>query len=191
MAGSGKGGKNKPVVERIDMTITSHRPAKDEYAEFYETYVRLVPDADLRDILSQQMDVIQAELNPIDEPTASMIHPPYTWTIKQVVGHLIDCERVFADRLHRFACGDEQPLPGIDQDRYVANQDFETVGLAELTTELLHLRQANLLLLRRIPDEAWDRRGTASDVSFTVRSLACIMAGHIIHHIKIIKSRVA
>lgn len=173
------------------MAIPSHRPASDEYAEFYETYVRLVPEADLLDVLSDQVEVIQAELNQIDDPTASMIHPPFEWTIKQVVGHLIDCERVFADRLHRFACGDEQPLPGIDQDRYVANQDFEAVGLAELTTELLHLRQANLLLLSRIPDKAWDRRGTASDVPFTVRSLACIMAGHIMHHIKIIKSRVA
>ena len=173
------------------MTLALHRPKPDEYAEFYETYIRLVPDSDLLETLSLQVRQMSEILGSIDASTSATLHAPYTWTIKQVLGHLIDCERIFGGRAHRFACGDRQPLPGIDQDTYVANQNFETSDLPTLTKEWIHCRQANLMFLNRISPENWNYRGEASGHSFTVRSLAYILAGHITYHLNIIKTRVA
>ena len=173
------------------MTPLLHRPKPDEYAEFYETYIRLVPNSDLMETLSLQVRELPEILDSIDTPTSATLHAPYTWTIKQVLGHLIDCERIFGGRAHRFACGDDQPLPGIDQDTYVANQHFKTTNLSSLSEEWVHCRQANLMFLNRIPRESWNYRGEASGHSFTVRSLAYILAGHITYHLNIIKTRVA
>ena len=165
------------------------RPTADEAAEFYWTYIQLVPEGDVKTIAAGQVDEVQSLLSGLPETVALQVHPPYTWTIKQVVGHLIDAERIFANRLHRFACGDLQPLPGMEQDPYVANCDYVTPTLAALVAELTFCRQANSLLLERLTPAAWNQRGVASGHPVTVRALAYILVGHITYHLQILKKR--
>jgi len=175
----------------MTMSEPSHtrRPEPHEAADFYWTYIRLVPSGDIIEISRQQVPLLQTLLADIPEADAMRLHPPYTWTIKQVVGHLIDTERVFASRLHRFACGDLQPLPSMQHDTYVANNDYVTPALPDLVAELIHCRQANTLLLKRIEPHAWDHRGVASGWEVSVRALAYMMVGHIVYHAQIIRQR--
>lgn len=167
----------------------ARRPEPTEYFEYYHNYVSQVPNGEFFSMLEGQVVELRSLLGQVNEQTAMTLHTPYTWTLKQVTGHLIDAERIFADRLHRFASGDLQPLPGMDQDPYIANNDYVTPTLADLVNELIHLRQANVLLLRRIKPQAWDHRGVASDHPITVRALAYILIGHINHHLKIVRKR--
>lgn len=164
-------------------------PAADEHHEYYSTYIRLVPQGDLVEVLEKQVAGIHDVFDNVSAEDASCLHSPYTWTIKQVVGHLIDCERIFGNRLHRFASGDEQPLPGMDQNPYVAYNDYETPSLSSLVDELEFCRRANVLLLRRIKPDAWNNRGVADGNPISVRALAYILAGHIIYHLKIVRKR--
>ncbi len=169
---------------------TAHRPPTDsEYAEYYGLYIGRVPDGDIVEYLEMQTGQFREVLGAIDEQAAGIVHPPYTWTIKQVVGHLIDGERVFGYRALRFASGDERPILGMEQDSWVAHTDYVTPTLAELTEELRYSRLANLCFFKRIEAEAWDRRGTADGKEMTVRALAYCLVGHVTHHLEIIKSR--
>jgi len=173
------------------MTTATARPQADEYNQYYASYINRVPDGDLVRFLDQQIGDFRAVLDGIGPSMASDVHAPYTWTIKQVVGHLIDCEKIFGTRIHRFASRDEQPLPGIDQGPYVDNNDYDSPSLRELTDELEHCRRANLCFLRRLQADAWDQQGEADGNPITVRALAFILGGHVEHHLEIIKQRVA
>lgn len=166
-----------------------HPPASDEAAEYYFTYIRLVPAGDLLELAARQVSDVQDLLRGVTESESLRLHAPYTWTLRQVVGHLIDAERIFADRLHKFACGDLQPLPGMDQDLYVKNCDYQRPTLPALVEEWALCRRANVLLLTRLTDEAWDRRGVASGHSVTVRALAFMLVGHVTYHLRIIRQR--
>ncbi len=170
-------------------TEAMRRPHPDEYFEYYHNYISQVPAGDLLVLLERQIHDLRSVFDSVSEQQALMVHPPYTWSLKQVVGHLIDGERIFAFRLHHFASGDVQPLPGMDQDPYVANQDYVGPSLKALVDELIFCRQANVLLMRRLKPESWDRRGIASDHPITVRALAYILVGHINHHMKIVRKR--
>jgi hypothetical protein len=166
------------------------RPELDEAAEFYWTYIRLVPPGDIVDLSKRQLFEIEQLLASVAEEEAVILHPPYSWTIKQLVGHLIDTERIFANRLHRFACGDLQAIPGMEQEPYIANCDYVNPPLVDLSAELLHCRLANTLLLQRLTPSAWDQRGVASGYAVTVRALAYMLVGHITYHAKIIRRRI-
>ena len=120
----------------------------------------------------------------------TQLHDPYTWTIRQVIGHLIDAERVFAYRALRFAMGDATPLPGFDQDAYVAAADYSQVPLQNLAEEMFMLRQANLGMFLRFSDKGWASSGEADGKSMSVRALAYVMVGHVRHHLRIIEKRV-
>lgn len=167
------------------------RPERDEFFEYYLTYIRLVPDGQCSALMESQVDQLREFFLAVSEEQASIVHAPYSWTIKQVVGHLIDAERIFAERLHHIAFNDLQPLNGMDQDQYVANADYITPSLQALVSELLLCRQANLLLVHRIKSSAWDNRGVASGYEVTARALAWMMVGHIMHHQRIIERRLA
>ncbi len=166
-------------------------PDGSEYASFYGHYVELATGASIMDQLESQIADFRSVLDNIDESEASILHAPYTWTIKQVVGHLIDAERVFAYRALRFASGDLQPVVGMDQNPWVENSDYETPTLAALAAELEHCRRANVLMFQRFRPDAWDFRGIADGNEMSVRALAYCLVGHIRHHLEIIKSRVA
>ena len=167
----------------------SGRPGADEYSEFYDTYVRLVPEGNIAELLAEQESEVREFFADVTEDEAMVVHPPYSWTVKQVVGHLIDTERVFADRLHRFSSGDLQSLPGMDQEPYVEFHDYVTPTLASLVEELLHCRQANVLLVRRLRPESWSHRGIASSHPISVKALAYCLVGHVAHHLTIVRQR--
>ncbi len=116
------------------------------------------------------------------------VDPPYRWTVRQVFAHLVDAERIFGDRMLRVAAGDRTDLPSWDQDAY-ANARFGLGNFGQLVTELGHLRQANLLLLRRLAPKAWDQRGNVGGSPMTVRGLAWVCAAHMDHHFKIVRQR--
>lgn len=166
------------------------RPDPNEYFEYYETYIGLVPNGQCLALLESQVAQLRDFFATVSESQSLALHEPYTWTIRQVVGHLIDAERIFAERLHHFAFNDLQPMNGMKQDEYVANGDYQTPELKTLVAELLLCRQANTLLVQRIKPSAWDNRGLASGYEVSVRALVWMLVGHIIHHMKIVERRI-
>lgn len=166
------------------------RPQAEEYGEYYAGYVSKVEGSNIIEQFSTQLDLLKSVCGHISDDDASRPHEPYTWTIKQVFGHLIDAEKVFGYRAHRFAAGDKTELPGFDHTPYVENFDYSSVSLDELLNEFQSLRQGNLLFFERLQPENWDFSGTASGATCTVRALAYILVGHVEHHLDIVKKRI-
>ena len=165
------------------------RPEPGEYAPFYETYVSKVPVGDvIAQLESQRLQTAQL-FAASTERDGNFRYAPDKWTIKEVVGHLSDTERVFSYRAMRIGRGDQTPLPPFDQNDYVKNGNFGEQSLADLVSEFGIVRTATLALLRSFNAEAWARRGTASNNPVTVRALAFIIAGHELHHREILKER--
>ncbi|HJU64164.1 MAG TPA: DinB family protein [Gemmatimonadaceae bacterium] len=171
------------------MTTTLSRPEAADYAPYYGRYIEQVPDGDVLRLLEDQISSTLRLLRGIPEERGGHRYAPEKWSIKDVVGHLSDAERIFAYRSLRIARGDETPLPGFDQDPYVTNGNFDRRTLADLASELESVRAATLSLFRGLDAAAFARRGTASGVVFTVRALPYIIAGHERHHVTILRSR--
>ncbi|MDT5158881.1 MAG: hypothetical protein QOC61_1044 [Acidobacteriota bacterium] len=165
------------------------KPEANEYAPYYEKYVSLVPATDVIETLERQARETLALLRAIPEERGGHAYEPGKWSIKQVVGHIVDGERVFVYRALRFARGDRTPLPGFEQDDYVAGADFDSRSLASLLDEFEAVRGATLSLFRSLDSESWRRAGVASDNEVSVRALAYITAGHEAHHIRILRER--
>jgi hypothetical protein len=165
------------------------RPGRDEYAEYYHTYVGKVPGGDIVDILGEQRDEIEALVRGIPEARGGYRYADGKWTVKDVVGHVVDTERVFGYRMLAFARGDQTPLPSMEQDDYVAGGNFAARTLASLADEFAGLRASHVALVRSFDDAVSVRRGTASGVEFTVRALAYILAGHARHHAGVLRER--
>jgi uncharacterized damage-inducible protein DinB len=159
------------------------RPASDEYGAYYANYINKVPEGDILVLLAQQIDSLCLMLAGLSDEQANYRFGPNEWSIKEVVGHMNDAERVFAYRTLRFSRGDETPLPGFDQDIYVKESNYSQRSLADLLQEFELLRRANLLVFKNLSPEAYLRRGTASNYPFTVRALLYIMVGHVNHHV--------
>ncbi len=167
------------------------RPDATEVAPFFQNYVDLVDDGDILKTLEFQWEGHRPFLATLPPAESNRLHAPYSWTIKQVVGHLIDTEKIFGYRAHRIANRDSTPLPGFDQDELVRCSVYEAVDLLSLVDEFAALRQSNLMFLQRIPPDRWNQRGTCDGHEITVRAMAFIMAGHVEHHLRIIRSRVS
>jgi uncharacterized damage-inducible protein DinB len=165
------------------------RPAADEYASYYATYVSATEGDDLPMLLTTQQRETAALLAGLSEAQAAFRYAPGKWTVREVIGHVSDTERIFAYRLLRIARGDQTPLPGFDENPYVAAAGFERRPLAEVAAEFASVRQATLTLLGGLDDTALARRGTASDKTISARALAWIIAGHERHHLDVIRER--
>jgi hypothetical protein len=165
------------------------RPDATEYVPYYERYISLVSDGDILITLSRQLDESLALLGSISEEQANHRYAPDKWSIKELVGHVIDTERIFAYRALRFARNDRTPLPGYDQDDYIRGASFDDYSLADLASEFEHVRRANLSLFKHLDEDAWKRRGTANESEVSVRALAFIIAGHELHHMAILRNR--
>lgn len=172
----------------MSKTITG-RPDPTEYAPYYGKYINLVAEGDIVTTLGRQLDDTLALLEGISEAQADSRYAEGKWSIKEVIGHMIDTERIFGYRALRFARNDRTPLSGFEQDDYVSNGGFAGQSLSDLASEFGHVRRASISLLRGLTGEAWDRRGVASDNEVSVRALAYIMAGHELHHLEIIRTR--
>jgi len=158
-------------------------PSTDEYASFYEDYVqRAARRGDLYAALSHQIDELHTALDPLTDPQACFKPGPQEWSIKEVIGHVNDVERVFSYRLLRVSRNDATPLPGFEQEDYVREAGFDHVSLADLVSEFEYLRRANILAIQHLSPEAVDRRGTASGMTVSARALIYMIVGHVDHH---------
>ena len=169
--------------------MTQKRPQKSEYAVFYEKYVGLVPGGDFLEILEEQQATLLKLLTPLNESQAEFRYAPDKWSIKEVVGHINDAERIFAYRLLRIARGDETPLAGFEQDPYIKAGNFSARKLADLLEEFASIRRASVMLIRSLDENAWMRKGVASQKEITTLALAFIIAGHERHHQIILQER--
>lgn len=171
------------------MNQTIVKPDTTEYLPYYGKYVSLVPEGNILTVLGKQIKETTDLLNSIPESRASFRYAPDKWSIKELVGHLIDSERIFAYRALRFARNDKTPLSGYEQDDYVSNASFDNCTLADLASEFESVRQSTLFLFKHLDENAWMRRGLANDAEASVRALAHIIAGHELHHREILRSR--
>ena len=167
------------------------RPSHAEFASFYAGYVSLVPEADIMKVLEGQADDVSLQTRAFIPKREEFRYAPGKWSVRQVLGHMTDAERVFGFRAFCFSRGDENALPGFEQDDYVARASFDRCSLADLVQEFGQVREANLIVLRRLDDRAWRRIGTASGKPVSVRALAYIMAGHVRHHLHVLSTRYA
>jgi hypothetical protein len=165
------------------------RPLPEEYASYYEKYVSLIPGDDILAVLEAQRLQTAQLLAARSEREGKFRYEPAKWSVKEVIGHVSDAERIFSYRALRISRGDTTPLAGFEQDAYVTNGGFESRPLSDVAEELALVRHATLALLRSLPAEAWARRGTASDNPVTVKALAYIIAGHELHHRRILEER--
>ena len=165
-------------------------PTPDEYAEFYTEYVRRA-DArgDVLAALPNQIDEIRSTLGSLSDEQALFRNAPDEWSIKEVMGHLNDVERVFSYRLLRVSRNDPTPLPGFEQDNYVREAGFDKHPLSELIQEFEHLRRANILAIHNMSEAATLRCGTASGFPISARALIYMLVGHVDHHMASLREK--
>lgn len=165
------------------------RPETTEFAEFYQTYIRLVVETDIVSALQDQLSELIGLFSQISDEYGRYAYADGKWTIKELLGHLIDGERVFSYRAFRISRADMTPLPGFDQEPYIKNANYDLFKISDLVEEFSHLRRSNILFFKGLDETGWGRIGTASGTPVSVRALAYIMVGHVRHHISILKER--
>ncbi len=164
-------------------------PEPTEYLAYYGKYIARVPKTDILRTLEQQNNETLRLVRSIPETRAHFRYAPGKWSINEVLGHLIDGERVFAYRALRFSRNDKTALPGFDQEPYIQFGNYDACPLSELADEFTLVRQSTISLFKHMSDEAWLRTGVASDATVSVRALAWIIAGHELHHVHILKTK--
>ena len=169
--------------------MLTQRPTPSEHGEYFGRYVNLVPDGDVLAALEEQGAATQSLLASLDEERGNYRYAEGKWSLKEVIGHLVDCERVFVYRALCFARGDAQPLPGFEQDDFVKVANFDARTLASLAEECDLVRGSSVALFETLEDAAWSRPGHASGADLTVRAVPWILAGHEIHHMGVIAAR--
>ena len=165
------------------------RPQSDEYPSFFEKYVSLIQSDDIVATLETQRVQIAQFLGARSEREGNFRYAPGKWTVKEIIGHLSDSERIFSYRALRIARGDGTPLPGFEQDDYIVTGGFNDRTLADISAEFLAVRLASMAMVQSFTEEAWSRRGTASEHPVTVRAMGYVIAGHEMHHRKILDER--
>lgn len=170
-------------------TLTVARPQPGEFAPYYEHYISLVPGDDILTTLDQQRRETMLLLSCRDDDEGDFRYAPEKWSAKEVLGHVCDSERIFAYRALRISRADATPMEGFEQDDYVHNGPFAHRPLADLVEDFIAVRRATLSLLRNLDEAAWLRRGIANKNEVTVRALAYIVAGHELHHRRILEEK--
>jgi uncharacterized damage-inducible protein DinB len=165
------------------------RPEPGEYAPFYETYISKVKGNNILSILEAQRLQMAQLFAAHTERDGNFRYAPDKWTVKEVLGHVTDSERIFAYRALRIARGDQTPLSGFEQDDYVRGGNFGERSLADLAEEFVLVRAANIAFFKSLQKDAWLRRGVANKNEVSVRALAFIVAGHELHHRQILEER--
>lgn len=165
------------------------RPRPEEIGAWYHGYLELAPADDVLAGLERGLEETRALLSSFGEARGTQRYAPGKWSVKEVVGHIIDAERVFAYRALRIARGDATPIEGFEQDDYVAASGADGRKLADLVDELAHLRAANLIFFRSLTPAAWERRGTASNNPFVACAFPYLLAGHEAHHRRVLAER--
>lgn len=170
-------------------SFRSVRPAAGEFLPYYGTYIDRVPDGDIVETLDRQIGDTLSLIRSIPEANGDKRYAADKWSIREVVGHVIDAERIFTYRALRFGRADTTPVPGFDENAYVANAPFSKVSLANLADEFEHVRRAAVHFFGNLDGDAFARRGSANGAEISVRALAFIMAGHESHHMNVLRTR--
>jgi DinB superfamily len=169
--------------------ITIHRPAEDEYQPYYGRYVGLVPEGDILATLARQNESTLALLHGLTESQGGYRYAPEKWSIKELVAHVSDTERIFSHRALRFARHDPTPLPGFEENDYVKFGGFDHCALADIATGFANVRRSTISLFKLMSSEATTRRGKANNAEISVRALAFVIAGHELHHMNVLRTR--
>lgn len=167
----------------------NRRPDASEYAPYFQRYLDLVPEDNIISALETQMGDTGTALRRVDEERATYRYAPGKWTIKQVVGHMGDTERILAFRALSISRGETNSLPGFDEDSYVRGADFDSWPYADLVDSLGIVRRANIMMFRHLAPEAWERRGVANQNPTSVRGLAYTILGHERHHLRVLREK--
>lgn len=170
-------------------TLAIPRPASDEAAPFYHGYIARVHGENIAEQLSGQLAEVKALFATLDDARGLERYAPGKWSIKEVLGHLTDAERIFAVRLLRISRGDRTPLPGFDEKAYVPAGRFDERPLRSLVDEFMAVRQGTIALVQGVPRDSWGERGEASGNAVSARALAYIMVGHVAHHLGVLRDR--
>jgi hypothetical protein len=165
------------------------RPARGALDPHYQAYVDEASDEDVLAALERGLAETRALVLEFGEARGGHRYSPGKWSVREVIGHLSDGERIFAYRAFRMARGDRTPLASFDEDAYIAASRYDERSLADLLGEFAHLRAASLALFRALDGEAWERTGTASGKEFVVAGFPWIMAGHENHHRRVLRER--
>ncbi len=166
-----------------------NRPNESEYAPYYQNYVDRVSESDILQVLRAQMDELDVLLEHVAPDQETFRYAEGKWSIRELVGHLIDGERVFGYRSFCIARGEQQNLPSFDQDDYMLTSHYDKFELEDLLSELRLIRLGNIAMFRTLDESAWSRSGMANNSSVSVRALAFIMAGHLRHHMNVLRER--
>lgn len=166
-----------------------NRPDLTEYAEYYGNYISQVEGSNVMPMLESQTAAMRSALASVAEEKGTFAYDDGKWTIKELLSHLIDGERIFAYRILRISRGDETPIEGFEQDGYIETSNANNRSFAELLEEFDLQRKSNILMLNNIDDVGSQRMGTASGFPVSVRALAYISAGHVEHHLNILNDR--
>jgi len=169
--------------------LTISRPEPGEYAPYYDRYISLVTENDILTTLDSQRRQMMLLLSGRDEADGDYQYASDKWTVKEVLGHVCDSERIFAYRVLRIARGDRTPIEGFEQDDYVRNGPFAKRPLADVIEDYIAVRRATLTLLRDLDEEAWQRRGIANKNEISTRAVAYLIAGHELHHRRILEQK--
>ena len=170
-------------------TLRVPRPADDETAAYYQTYIAEVGSDNIGEQLVEQLSQVERLFSGLDDAAALARYAPGKWSIKELLGHLNDAERIFSYRLLRISRGDSTPLPGFDQNPYVEAGRFDQRPIADLIGEFRAIRLSTVALTSGIPAHAWTARGVASEYSITARALLYIIVGHVAHHLLVLRER--
>jgi hypothetical protein len=171
------------------MSFPIERPAAGEHADVYLPYITAIPTGDILAYLEQQRAKAVALFRDIPEERGTFRYQPGKWSVVDVINHLIDAERIFSVRALRIARGDTTPLPGWDENEYAALAGADGRSPEELAAEFDAVRRASIALYASLDPEAVARRGTANNMSVTVRALIYITAGHVEHHLGVLRDR--
>ncbi len=169
--------------------IACLRPEPGEYAPYYERYISLVPGNDVLAALDEQRRQMLLLLSGRTEADGEIRYAPDKWSLKEVLGHVNDGERILSYRALRISRGDATPIEGYEQDDYVRNGPFARRPLSDLIEDYIAVRRASISLFRNLDEAAWTRRGVANKNEVTVRALAFTIAGHELHHRKILEEK--
>lgn len=169
--------------------MMTSRPAEAEYAAYYAQYVALVPELDILTVLQRQPPEVATCMGAVSPEREKFRYAPEKWSIREVCGHLIDGERVFGHQAFCFSRWESAPLPSFEENAYVLHSRYRERPLADLLAEFLAVRKANLHFLGWLSDDDWARKGTVSDELVSVRALAFIMAGHVRHHMAVLRDQ--
>lgn len=165
-----------------------HTDAAD-FIPYITPYARLVPETDLVDAMSAQAETTFALLSSVDEARSTFRYEEGKWSIREMVGHLSDAERVFGYRAMCIARGEQTPLPGFDENEYMRVSGYEAWPLRDAVEQFALLRRANILMFRNLAPEAWERRGVANQREVDVATIARIIVGHERHHLNVLRER--